>query len=388
MGGDFPCGGRLRERPVLKSCLRESELGVGLHCSPHFQQKDCLIDHSRAIPTIYCHSMRALVYTAPEKVAIENRERPAAVSGEIEIAVQMAGICGSDISGFLGHSALRRPPIVLGHEMVGWLSDGRRVVANPLVSCSACDACLAGQQNLCVSWRLLGLGQTQGTFAEFVALPSAQVHEIPQSLSSPRAVMAEPLANLVHLYRVVSPPSFFRLAIVGAGTIGILALLVGKLVGAQDVALLDVNENRLATGRKLGARTAINTGVAEGFAEVQSVAERGFDLVVDASGSAAARQIAFDLCRAGGTVALLGMGAQKSEINFVASIRKEHRVVMSFAYTPVDFRRALDLLIGGEINIDPWTELMPLEQGQQAFERMSRAPGSTLKMLLEVTPAR
>jgi threonine dehydrogenase-like Zn-dependent dehydrogenase len=272
--------------------------------------------------------------------------------------------------------------------MVGWLSDGRRVVANPLVSCSACDACLAGQQNLCVSWRLLGLGQTQGTFAEFVALPSAQVHEIPQSLSSPRAVMAEPLANLVHLYRVVSPPSFFRLAIVGAGTIGILALLVGKLVGAQDVALLDVNENRLATGRKLGARTAINTGVAEGFAEVQSVAERGFDLVVDASGSAAARQIAFDLCRAGGTVALLGMGAQKSEINFVASIRKEHRVVMSFAYTPVDFRRALDLLIGGEINIDPWTELMPLEQGQQAFERMSRAPGSTLKMLLEVTPAR
>jgi threonine dehydrogenase-like Zn-dependent dehydrogenase len=82
------------------------------------------------------------------------------------------------------------------------------------------------------------------------------------------------------------------------------------------------------------------------------------------------------------------MGAQKSEVNFVASIRKEHRVMMSFAYTPVDFRRALDLLITGEINIDPWTDRMPLEQGQQAFERMSRAPGSTLKMLLEVAPDR
>ena len=332
--------------------------------------------------------MRALVYTASENVEMQERQRPEVARGETEIAVQMAGICGSDISGFLGHSALRKPPLVLGHELVGWLSDGRRVVANPLVSCNACDACLSGQQNLCVCWRLLGLGQTQGCYSEFVALPSTQVHEIPQSLPSPRAVMAEPLANLVHLYRTVSPLPFFRLAIVGAGTMGILALLVGKLVGGRHISTVDVNDDRLATARKLGAAAAINTGVAGGFEEAQRIAGRGFDLVIDASGSAAARQVAFDLCRPGGVVALLGMGAQKSEVNFVASIRKEHRVMMSFAYTPVDFRRALDLLIGGEINIDPWTELMPLEQGQLAFERMSHAPGSTLKMLLEVTPAR
>jgi threonine dehydrogenase-like Zn-dependent dehydrogenase len=332
--------------------------------------------------------MRALVYTAPEKVEIQNRNRAASPAGEIEIAVQMAGICGSDISGFLGHSAVRRPPLVLGHELVGWRSDGTRVVANPLVSCHVCDACLFGQQNLCVSWRLLGLGQTQGCFAEFVTLPSPQVHEIPDSLSSSRAVMAEPLANLVHLYRIVSPAPFFRLAIVGAGTMGILALLLAKRAGGHEIVLLDVNDDRLATARELGATAAINTGAAEGLEEAKRVGGRGFDLVIDASGSAVARQIAFDLCRPGGVVALLGMGAQTSEVNFVASIRKEHRVVMSFAYTPIDFRRALDLLVGGEINLDPWTELKPLEQGQEAFERMSRTPGSTLKMLLEVTPAR
>ena len=85
-------------------------------------------------------------------------------------------------------------------------------------------------------------------------------------------------------------------------------------------------------------------------------------------------------------VALLGMGAQSSEINFVASIRKEHRVVMSFAYTPGDFRQALDLIFGGKIDLQNWTEQMPLAQGQLAFERMTRQPGSTLKMLLEVAP--
>ena len=81
---------------------------------------------------------------------------------------------------------------------------------------------------------------------------------------------------------------------------------------------------------------------------------------------------------------LLGMGSQRSEVNFVTSIRKEHRVVMSFAYTPLDFRRSLDLLIAGEIDLTPWTVRMPLERGQEALERMSGDPGVSLKMMLEV----
>jgi len=83
-------------------------------------------------------------------------------------------------------------------------------------------------------------------------------------------------------------------------------------------------------------------------------------------------------------VILLGMGTQSSEVNFVASIRKEHRVVMSFAYTPQDFRRSLDLLIADEINLTPWSVRIPLERGQEAMERMSHNPGVALKMMLEV----
>ena len=128
--------------------------------------------------------MRALVYTAPGKVEIEDQPRPSRQSGETEIAVEIAGICGSDISGFLGHSALRRPPLVLGHELVGRLPDGRRVVAKPLISCSRCDACLSGAQNLCASWKLLGLGSTPGSFAEYVLLPESQfLPNMPSSLN-------------------------------------------------------------------------------------------------------------------------------------------------------------------------------------------------------------
>ncbi len=328
--------------------------------------------------------MRALVYTAPGKVEIEERPRPETRPGEEEIAIEFAGVCGSDISGFLGHSALRKPPLVLGHELVGRRRDGRRVVANPLVSCGHCDACISGAQNLCDSWKLLGLGTTAGTYAEYVALPSSQVYEIPESLSSEQAILVEPLANIVHLFRLVGPQPFFRLAIVGAGTMGALALQTALRIGARNLLVTDVNDKRLETMLSLGASSVVNVTSPDALAAAIRSAGRGYDVVIDASGSAPARQTAFDLCRPGGQVVLLGMGTQRSEVNFIASIRKEHRVVMSFAYTPIDFKKALDLLIADEINLTPWTVSLPLEQGQEAFERMSHNPGVSLKMMLQV----
>jgi threonine dehydrogenase-like Zn-dependent dehydrogenase len=329
--------------------------------------------------------MRTLVYTAPEVLKMEDRPRPSLGAGEVEVGVEVAGICGSDISGFLGHSALRKPGIVMGHELVGRLKDGKRVIANPLINCDHCEACVAGEQNLCATWRLLGAGHTPGSFAEFVAIPTKQLYEIPESLPTTRAILVEPLANIVHLLRITAPLPFFRFAIVGAGTMGALALAGALRVGARDTLVVDVNDERLGIMKKMGASAVVNTKTPEGVAEAMKLAGRGFDFVLDASGSGPARQMAFDLCRPGGQVCLLGMGAQKSEVNFVASIRKEHRVVMSFAYSTADFKRALDLLIAGEIDLTQWTVQLPLEKGQEAFERMTRAPGPALKMMLAVT---
>ncbi len=328
--------------------------------------------------------MRALVYTAPRQVEMKDVPRPSSVPGETEIAVLAAGICGSDISGFLGHSRRRTPPLVLGHELVGRTHDGRRVVVNPLISCGRCAACLSGAQNLCVSWRLLGLDRTAGCFAEFVALPEAQVCEIPDTLTDERALLTEPLANVVHLFRIAAPAPFFRMGIVGGGTMGSLSLLTALYLGAHEVLVQDVSAVRLDVARRMGATLAVNVSTEEGRAESHRFAAHGLDLVLDASGTGSARQAAFDLCRPGGLVVLLGLSQERSEIDFVASIRKEHRVVMSFAYTPVDFERSLALLKAGEIDLTPWTREMPLDQGQQAFDRMANAPGDTLKMLLRV----
>ena len=329
--------------------------------------------------------MRSLVYTAPHTVLMQESPRPRPMVGESEIAVVLAGICGSDISGFLGHSRRRVPPLVLGHELVGQDSDQQRVVVNPLVSCGRCTACLSGAQNLCSSWRLLGMDQTAGCYAEFVTVPNSQVYPIPDHLPDTRAVLAEPLANIVHLFRIAAPHPFFRMGIVGGGTMGALALLTALRLGVREVLVQDVNDLRLAVARRMGATVAANVATEEGRAEAKKFAGYGFDLVLDASGSDSARQAAFDLCRPGGQVVLLGMGKERSEIDFVTSIRKEHRVAMSFAYTPVDFERSLALLTAGEIDLTPWTVELPLEEGQRAFDTMTQSPGDTLKMLLRVS---
>lgn len=329
--------------------------------------------------------MRALVYTAPHHLEMEDRPRPTAAAGETEIAIAAAGICGSDISGFLGHSRRRIPPLVLGHELVGRRPDGRRVIANPLISCGRCTACLSGAQNLCSTWRLLGMDKTAGCYQEFITVPDTQVYEIPDSLSDASAVAVEPLANIVHLFRIAAPLPFFRMGIVGGGTMGSLALQAAVRLGVRDLLVQDVSDARLATARKMGATLAANVSTEDGRGQAREFAGYGLDLVLDASGSEAARQSAFDLCRPGGTVVLLGMGKERSEIDFVTSIRKEHRVVMSFAYTPADFERALQLLVRAEIDLTPWTVELPLESGQEAFDRMTTAPGDILKMVLRVS---
>ena len=228
------------------------------------------------------------------------------------------------------------------------------------------------------------MDQTSGCYAEFVSIPESQIYEVPDELSDARAVMAEPLANIVHLFRIAAPLPFFRMGIVGGGTMGSPRIADGAAPGRARSNGAGRERRAVGVVRGMGATLAVNVATDEGRDEARRFAGHGLNLVLDASGSAAARQSAFDICRPGGLVVLLGMSQERTEIDFVTSIRKEHRVAMSFAYTPVDFERSLALLKAGEIDLTPWTAEMPLEQGQQAFNLMTTAPGDRLKMLLRV----
>ncbi len=328
--------------------------------------------------------MRALVYTAPRHVELQDLPRLRPAAGECEIAVSAAGICGLDRAAFLGRSRIAVPPVVLGHELIGRLSNGRRVVVNPLIACGRCASCRAGAPNLCSDWRLLGVNPTPGCFAEFVTFPRAQVHEIPGDLADKRAILAEPLANIVHLLRLAAPQPGLRIGIVGAGLMGSLALLAGLRLGVREALVAEPDGARRAAALQMGAALAFDPAASASREEAVSFTSSGLELVIDACGSGDARRLAFHLSRPGGMVALLGMAQPRSALDFGAAIRKEQRVLMSFGYTPADFERSLELLIAGAIDLDPWIDELPLEDGRKAFEQVCGAPGGPLKMMLRV----
>jgi 2-desacetyl-2-hydroxyethyl bacteriochlorophyllide A dehydrogenase len=333
--------------------------------------------------------MKALVLIGKERLEMQEMPAPIPQAGEALLRVSTAGICGSDIHGFLGHSPRRKPGLVLGHEAVGVVADlgpgvknvkaGQRVYVNPLISCGKCEACLGGRENCCASWRLLGMDRVHGAYAEFVAVPSSQLRAIPDEISNERAVWAEPLANIVHCFRISMGEKPKSMAILGAGTMGALGLTVAKARGIEKVVVVDKNEARLDAAKTIGADVVINVDRENAKERIGSV-----DYVFDAVGVSSMRRLALEVCKRGGRIAFLGMGENETNLPFIDMIRNEQAIFTSFAYTPADFDESVRLIESGDAPPDRWTEIRPLSQGQESFMKMAHDPGSTLKLLFNI----
>jgi len=338
--------------------------------------------------------MRALVYTGPGRVEMQDVARPTAGTGDVLLAIEVAAVCGSDIHGFLGHSERRKPGLVLGHEAVGTIEEvhpsvagwkaGQRVVVNPLITCGACAACLAGRQNLCAQWKVLGLDRTQGTYADFVALPASCLYAFPEGLTEQEAVLTEPLANVVHYFRLSMTEVPDSMAVLGAGPIGILTLVLAKRRGIGRLVVVDTNEERLDVARRLGADAVVVSGREDPVEAVRRGTDGGAEVVVETAGITATRRQAVGCCRRGGRLVFVGLGENESSLPWIEMIRDEKTVFTTFAYTPRDFAAALRIVASRQIDLRPWTETRPLADGQAGFEKIAYAPGSTLKMVFEV----
>ena len=343
--------------------------------------------------------MKSLVYSAVKTVTLEDRPEPAPRPDEVVLHVRATGICGSDLGGFLGLSPRRQPGLVLGHETVGTVAQmpamappeggswpftpGQRVVVNPIMPCGSCAACKSGQPTICAAWRLIGLDDVPGGFAERVAVRAANVFPVPDSLPDNRAVMIEPLANGVRLFNHISRHQFGNLAIFGAGTQGSLLVSLARLLGYREILVVDVNPQRLAVVQGLGAKYTIDARHTDPVENIQNTfGGIGADIVIDAYGSEQSRAQCVYACRKGGEIILLGLHDTYSSVDFNAIVRNELRLQGTFTFTPQEFAQSQKLIENGDIDLSAWTETLPLEQGQSAFDKLVTDPGPTLKIML------
>jgi len=338
--------------------------------------------------------MRALVYTRPRTLELRNEPEPRPRPDQAVLQVIGTGICGSDMSGFLGHSSRRQPPLILGHEVVGTVLSappgewpfrvGDRVVANPVQACTRCENCRAGKANICTGWILLGMDREPGAFAERVAVAARNLLPVDPETPLAQSVMTEPLANGVHLFSLVSRHAFGSLAILGAGTQGILLLQLARALGYRRIAMVDTNPARLRVAERHGARLAVDPRKEDAAEAILAWTDgRGVDVTIDAVGSGDVRRAAVAITRKGGEVLLLGLHEGPSEIDFATVVRNEIRLQGTFCYTDADFRTSQRLLAEGEVDISQYVVEAPLEEGQAAFERLATDPGETLKVILK-----
>lgn len=337
--------------------------------------------------------MKALVYVAPERMEIQEIPDASPAEGEVLLGVSAAGVCGSDIHGFLGHSERRKPGLVMGHETVATILDlhpsvtrwrcGQRVCFNPLVTCGKCRACLEGRQNLCPTWTLFGMDRLHGTYAERIAVPAHQLSALSDGLTEEEAILAEPMAVVIHAFRLGLAEIPEALAIVGGGAIGSLALILAKLRGIPKICVIDVNDERLHAAKRLGADLTVNAAREDATATVRSWSSGGAAVVVEAVGTAATRRTAVAVAAKGARLMLLGLADNDSPLPWIEMIRNELALFPSFAYAPRDFLDSVKLLESRRVDIRAWTEIRPLDDGQAGFVKMAKDPGPTLKLLLK-----
>jgi threonine dehydrogenase-like Zn-dependent dehydrogenase len=193
-----------------------------------------------------------------------------------------------------------------------------------------------------------------------VAVPASALHDLPDGMSWETGALVEPLANAVHAWRQVTVAADDRVAVVGAGTIGLVSLLVARRAGLE-VDVVDVVPQRLELAERLGA-TACRTSLAGEY-----------DVVVDAVGKASTRRSAVAAVRPAGTAVLIGLAEPDSGFDANDLVRSEKRVVGSFAYGPQDFVDALEL--AADVDLD-WVTPISLADSQRTF--MALAEGAAL----------
>ena len=205
--------------------------------------------------------MKALVYTAPRRVELQELPEPPVNPNEVLVGIRAVGVCGSDLEGFLGRSKKRVPPLVLGHEFCGEIVKigkdicgfrvGDAVAVYPLVTCGQCEYCKSQRHQICPARKVYGLDR-HGALAEYVSAPEGCLFRIPPGMTFQEGALVEPLANALHVLERCPALEGKTGLVYGGGPIGLLVFWAAKHFGLRRVAVVDLNPRRLAIFEKLG----------------------------------------------------------------------------------------------------------------------------------------
>ena len=328
--------------------------------------------------------MKAAVVTKPGEIKIMEVDVPAIGPSDVLVKVKSTGICGTDISIYTGKYSADKLPLIAGHEFSGIVAavgenvtgfaEGDLVTADINMSCGNCFYCSRGSKLMCPEFHQLGI-HVNGSYAEYVKAPAAQVHKIPAGMPFERAAFIEPLACSIHAFKATDVTIGSSVVVIGAGGLGIMHTQVAKLRGAAPIILVSRNPRRNDLAVSMGAVDyVIDPTKVDAVAEVKRLTGgRGADYVIESVGIPETYEQAFKMVRPGGSIAAFGIteGDATIPVNTFDLVLSELTVTGSCAGVGTDWQDAIALLQYGRINPDPLFSLkVPLEELEETLKRM------------------
>ena len=264
--------------------------------------------------------MKAGVVHGIEDIRYEDWDKPVPGPGQVLVKVKYTGVCGSDVPR-VNQGTAHYTPIILGHEFSGTIAEvgegvervkvGDRVAGIPLVPCMKCEDCQKGNYSLCKHYDFIG-SHSNGSYAEYACVPEMNVVKFDDNVSFEKGAFFEPATVALHGLERTDYKGGRTVAILGAGTIGMMTMQWAKIFGAREVVLFDIVPERLELGARLGATAGINTKDADFMDQAMALTGgRGFDYVFETAGNVITMKMAFDLA------------ANKADVCFIGTPTKE-----------------------------------------------------------------
>jgi 2-desacetyl-2-hydroxyethyl bacteriochlorophyllide A dehydrogenase len=338
--------------------------------------------------------MKAAVWYGGKDIRIEDVPKPKIRNDEVLVKVKAAGICGSELHAYEGVSQRRTPPLVMGHEFAGEVTEigkdvndlklGVRITVDPLKRCGVCTPCVRGQGNVCRNVKLFGL-HTDGAFAEYVAVPALNCYVLPDYVSYEEGAMTEPLSVALRAVNNTDVKLGDTVVVIGAGIIGLSILKAARTAGAGRLIVTDIVDYRLDFAKTLGADITINSMTQDSVSRIMELTNGvGADIVFEAVGLEATVQQGINMLAIGGKLTVVGMMSKTMTLNVLSIVSRELQIRGSYAYASDDFRRGFSYIVNRKIDVKSLiTNVLPLEKIQEGFELMHEKKRKTLKIMLK-----
>lgn len=327
--------------------------------------------------------MRAVVLEEPGRPVVKTVPDPAPAPGEVVLAVDACGICGTDLHIYDGDFAPTPYPLTPGHEFCGevvavgegvtHVRTGQFAAVDPSLFCGHCDQCGRGRGNLCANWAAIG-DTVDGAFAEFVRAPAENVYPLPESVPRNWGTIVEPLSCAVHGLDRLPRSAGDSVLIYGAGTMG---LLLGQLLrgaATERIDMVDRNPDRLALAGRLVGGAAVT--------DADELGHPAWDVVIDATGAVGAIEDGLARVRRGGTFLVFGVAAPEATARFSPfSVYHDELTILGSMAVLHSFGRAVDLLAAGAVDAEAMiSHRLPLESYTDAIAQVRAGDGLKIQL--------